>query len=126
LLLAARQLLWIALEEFCQTEALDEFPMPGDWNARLSSTERLGIKLNCWNTSPRRSLRNSARPESDSSETRASSSLIAPSSAASSPAIKCSSVLLPLPDSPVSATLSPAATERFTPRSTATSSPAAR
>ena len=35
--------------------------------------------------------------------------VISPPSAASSPAIRCSSVLLPLPDSPVSATLSPAA-----------------
>src|SRR6266851_1288793 len=41
-------------------------------------------------------------------------------------AIRCSSVLLPLPDSPVSATRSPAAMRRFTPRNTTTCSPAER
>ena len=35
-----------------------------DWNARLSSTVRLGIRLNCWNTRPSRSRRNAARPAS--------------------------------------------------------------
>src|ERR1700730_4778212 len=96
------------------------------WKARLSSTERLGIRLNCWNTRPSRSRRSSARPASESAVTSASSSLISPLSAASSPAIRCSSVLLPEPDSPVSATRSPGATSRLTPRNTAISSPSHR
>jgi len=49
-----------------------------------------------------------------------------PPSAASSPAMRCNSVLLPLPLSPVSATLSLAPTLKFTPRSTATVSFAER
>src|ERR1700721_2332345 len=50
---------------------------------------------------------------------------LSPPSARSSPATRCNSVLLPLPDSPVSATRSPAAISKLTPRRTATRSPAA-
>ena len=76
--------------------------------ARLSPTVRLGTRLNCWNTTPSVLRRSAARPSSSSFVTSTSSMWMAPPSAWSSPATRCSSVLLPLPNSPISARLSPA------------------
>ena len=84
-----------------------------DWNARLSSTDQARDQVELLKhqaragraATPRGRHRRVRRP----ARRRAGSRRHRPRSR---PAIRCSSVLLPLPDSPVSATLSPAATSQ--------------
>ncbi len=91
LLLAAGQLFGIALQQRTEPEPIDQFGLPGrikpSGNARLKceivfDMLRLGIRLNCWNTSPSRSRRSAARSASERPVTASPSSLMSPPSAA--------------------------------------------
>ena len=85
-------------------------------SATFSSADRCSMRWKNWNTSPTWRRRSRASRVLLSSSVRTPASATVPSSARSSPATRCSSVDLPLPDGPISATNSPARTVRSAPR----------
>src|ERR1019366_4717144 len=80
---------------------------------RFSATVKSGIKLCSWNTNPR-CLRRSSRRSGSRSGSRPQT-LSSPRSGKSKPPSRWRSVLLPEPDDPQSATISPACTWSDTP-----------
>src|SRR5438477_10330326 len=71
---------------------------------------------------PRARLRTRPRASSESVASAAPSTSMSPAVGASRPPSRCKSVLLPDPEAPTTATVSPGTTERSTPISTGTSS----
>ena len=86
----------------------------------LSSTERCGKRLNCWNTMPtsRRSSLEHGRGLRGPGTSRWPAIVIAPASNVSRPLRQRSSVLLPLPDGPTTAVTPAAPPRRLTASST--------
>ena len=80
----------------------------------LSSTVMSSSRLKNWKIMPTCRRRNRARPVSLSLSTRSSPTRTSPLVGRSSPAIRLSSVDLPLPDGPITASASPGATSRLT------------
>ena len=80
----------------------------------LSATVMSSSRLKNWKIMPTRRRRNRARPVSLSASTRSPPTTIVPLVGRSSPAIRLSSVDLPLPEGPITATASPGATSRLT------------
>ena len=89
-------------------------------SATFSSADMCSMRWKNWNTSPTWRRRSRASGAAPSSSVRTPARLILPSSASSSPASRCSSVDLPHPDGPMSATNSPRRTVRSTPRNART------
>lgn len=87
---------------------------------RLSSADTPSSRLKNWNTNPMWPRRKRASQSSSLPSTRSPATSIVPSSTASRPAMTLSSVDLPQPEGPVTATNSPWRTSRSTPRSART------
>mmetsp|Transcript_20438 Transcript_20438/g.48715 ORF Transcript_20438/g.48715 Transcript_20438/m.48715 type:complete len:440 (+) Transcript_20438:476-1795(+) len=87
-------------------------PSSRSGRATLSATLRWGSRWKAWKTKPRWRRRSAARASSSSGPRACPASVMWPASGSSSPARQFSSVDLPLPDSPNSATISPAARSR--------------
>src|SRR5215469_14548428 len=84
-------------------------------SSTLSATVRSSSRLKNWKIMPIRSLRKRASPVSLSESIRCPATVTVPLVGRSRPAIRFSSVDLPLPDGPMTATDSPAATSKLTP-----------
>ena len=80
----------------------------------LSSTVMSSSRLKNWKIMPTCRRRNLARPVSLSLSTRSPLTRIVPLVGRSRPAIRLSSVDLPLPEGPITARASPGATSRLT------------
>ena len=76
-------------------------------SATFCASVRYGRTWNAWNTKPMRSRRSSVSASSSSAVSSTPSRRMLPASGRSSPAIRLSSVDLPMPDSPMTATYSP-------------------
>src|SRR5918994_342395 len=100
--------------------ALRRIPPRIAGSAMLSSDETPSSRLKNWKTMPTWWRRNFASQFSSWPVTTRSSTTTSPSSAWSRPAKMLSNVDLPQPDGPISATNSPRATSRSTPRSART------
>ena len=96
-------------------------PDSSSGTAMFCATVSVGSTWKAWNTKPMLAARSAARAVSSRrTMSRASRPIrIAPRSAGSSPAMQLSKVLLPTPDSPTRATISPAATVKASSSNTA-------
>jgi hypothetical protein len=77
-------------------------------------------RKNCWNTNPIEAARSPDSSRSDSAAMSMPVTRTVPVVGLSRVPIRCSSVDLPDPDGPTTATSSPAATAKLTPRSAGT------
>ena len=89
-------------------------------SATLSSTLACSARKNCWNTKPISDARSPASARSPSVATSSPVIRTVPLVGRSSVPARCSRVLFPDPDGPSTATSSPAAMARLTPRSAGT------
>ncbi len=89
---------------------------PASWagSSTLSSTVRSSSRLKNWKMIPMWRARNRASALSPRVSIRRPATVTVPALGRSSPAIRLSSVDLPLPDGPMTATTSPAATPMLT------------
>ena len=92
----------------------------------LSRRVKVSSRLNSWNTKPRLSRRKAAASLSRILPSSWPSSRTVPAVGSSSAARMFSSVVLPLPDSPMIATYSPCSTVKLTFRSASTRLPPSR
>ena len=86
----------------------------------FSSAERVGTRLNAWNTKPTRSRLSRVRSFSDRVVRSTSPMLTEPEVGVSSPAMQCNKVDFPEPDGPMMAVNSPSVNPTETPRSACT------
>ena len=86
----------------------------------LSTAVRTGRRLKAWKTKPMCRARYAVRSRSDMEQMSRPSMSTSPPLKRSRPARQLSSVVLPEPDGPTTATISPRATSRSTPRSAST------
>jgi len=89
--------------------------------ATFSTAGSSGSRWPAWNTNPKSWRRSTLRSRSDIRARSRPRHVTDPPLAVRIPASTCSSVVLPDPDGPMIATLSPGATVRVTPPSGATS-----
>jgi hypothetical protein len=95
-------------------------PSSSSGNATFSAAVRDGIRLKSWNTNPNVLRRRAARSRRLMAPTSAPSTTTLPPVGWSSPPARFSSVDLPEPLGPMTATSSPACTVRVTPSSART------
>ncbi len=89
-------------------------------SATLSAVVLCSARKNCWNTNPISVARSPASARSLSVATSSPVTRTVPLVGRSSVPARCSRVLFPEPDGPSTATSSPAAMARLTPRSACT------
>ena len=96
--------------------AISGYALPASTSGRkmLSCTENVSRRLNSWNTKPSCERRNAAISRSGIVPSARPSSTTSPPVGLSSAARMLSSVVLPLPLSPMMATYSPFSTVKFT------------
>ncbi len=96
------------------------YPAYSRASATLANALWCSARKNCWNTNPMLAARSPASCRSSSPATSRPVTRTRPADGRSRVPARCSSVVLPDPDGPTTATSSPAATSRLTPSSAVT------